>query len=160
MDQLIELLFKQGLRPLSVFPDSTALEEQLSRSDLSTLMVLLFHGEMTMSDLASELGAPLSTVTSIAKRLERKRMITRKASDKDQRSILVTLTEEGKQLAGKGKETLNELFERVQAALTPEEITQFIGLAIKVGKALQQPVASGKTADVAQQKPRKIEIGD
>lgn len=158
MDQLIELLFKQGLRPLSVFPDASALEEQLSSTDLSALMVLQFHNEMTMSDFAGELGAPLSTATSIAKRLQKKGWIARNPSHIDQRSILISLTAEGKQLADKGKETLNAMFERVQKALTPEEITQFVQLMIKVGKALQQS-PSGKPAG-AEQKPRSIQIED
>ncbi|MNR46153.1 hypothetical protein D3C85_1650840 [compost metagenome] len=53
---------------------------------------------------------------------------------------------------------MSDMFDRVQEALTPEEIAQFVQLMIKVGKALQQP-PTGRPAG-AEQKPRSIQIED
>ncbi|UUZ80099.1 MarR family transcriptional regulator [Paenibacillus sp. P26] len=72
MQQLYELFLKSGLRPFAFMSDTLQLEQKLTRSDMSTLLILLFKGDMTMSELASVMGAPLSTMTSIAKRLEQK----------------------------------------------------------------------------------------
>ena len=83
----------------------------------------------------TELGAPLSTVTSLVKRLVRKGLINRAHSDKDQRIILVQLTEEGKELALQARAIMENMFLRVQAALSNDELQQFLTLVVKVGKA-------------------------
>ncbi|GIP31858.1 MarR family winged helix-turn-helix transcriptional regulator [Paenibacillus sp. J2TS4] len=156
MEQLFELFFKTGLRPLSILPDTSHLERQLTRSDAATLQLLMVHGQLTMSELAELLGAPLSTATSISKRLVRKGYLSREKSESDQRIIVNRLTPAGASVAAEMVELMEEAFSRVQSALTPEEIQQFIGLALKVAKSLQQetePVDQNRVPDV-----RSIEI--
>lgn len=138
MQQLFELIFKNGLRPLSMFPDTLHLELQLTSSDFSALLLLKFHEQLTMSQMADFLGAPLSTVTSIAKRLVRKGYIYREKSQQDQRIIVNRLTEDGELIAEEALRTMNRMFKRIERALTAEELQQFIHLSLKVGKALQQ----------------------
>ncbi|MEF3302054.1 MarR family winged helix-turn-helix transcriptional regulator [Paenibacillus sp. GYB003] len=137
MEQLFELFVRNGLRPLSLLEEATELERQMNRSELAALLTIQYREELTMSELAAELGAPLSTVTSLAKRLVRKGWVERNRSADDQRVFLVRLTAEGGELAIRARTTMNRLFERVQAALTAEELQQFLSLAIKVMKALQ-----------------------
>lgn len=138
MKQLFELFFKNGLKPLSLFPDTTHLEQQFTSSDFSALLLLKFHDQLTMSEMAEHLGAPLSTVTSISKRLMRKGYIYREKSLKDQRVIVNRLTEDGEMIAAEVLELMQETFSKVEEALTAEELQQFIHLALKVAKALQQ----------------------
>lgn len=156
MQQLFELIFKNGLRPLSMVPDATHLESQLTSSDFSTLLFLKFHEQLTMSQMADHLGAPLSTVTSIAKRLVRKGYIYREKSQQDQRIIVNRLTEDGERIAEEALEMMNTMFGRVELALTAEELQQFIHLSLKVAKALQHntdPAGPAKSST-----SRKIEI--
>ncbi|MUT67433.1 MarR family transcriptional regulator [Paenibacillus sp. NEAU-GSW1] len=151
MEQILEFFLKSGLKPLSLIPETSGLEREVNRSELSALIVLSFRGEMAMSALASELGAPLSTITSLAKRLVRKGLIERKQSNDDQRVILVTLTDKGNLLAQQARSVVESVITRVQKALSPEELNQFVTLALKVGKALQQ-----KNVESAINKERKF----
>jgi len=158
MEQLLEFLFKSGLRPLSILFETDHLERKVTRSELAALLMLHFHGEMAMSALAAELGAPLSTMTSLVKRLVRKGLVERNRSEMDQRVILVRLTEEGEELALQAKATMEKGFSRVQAALSADELQQLISLAVKVIKTLQQKDSpeTGKP----NQALRKIPIDD
>ncbi|HEX7057337.1 MAG TPA: MarR family transcriptional regulator [Bacilli bacterium] len=142
INQLIDLFSQNGLRPLSMFPEIADVESKVTRSEFAALAILHLRGEMAMTELASALGAPLSTMTSLTKRLERKGLISRSQSNKDQRMILVKLSAEGAQLAAHGWSILQSAFSRVQSALTPEELNQFVKLAFKIAKAMQ----AGKTA--------------
>ncbi|NTU33002.1 MarR family transcriptional regulator [Brevibacillus sp. HB1.1] len=147
MQQLYDLFLKTGLRPFAFMSDTMQLEEKLTRSDLSTLLILLFRGDLTMSELAQEMGAPLSSMTSIAKRLERKGYIARATSVEDQRVKLVTLTQPGKQLAKESEQMMLAMLGRLQEAFTPEEMEQFTTLLLKAAKVFQEggPVKSRET---------------
>lgn len=158
MEHILELFLKNGLRPLSMLPEIAGLERVVNRAEIAVLLMLRFRGEMTMSELAAELGAPLSTMTSLAQRLVRKGLIDRRQSGKDQRIILVELTEEGLQMVSQVWETLEKVFARVQAALSADELDQFLALAVKIGKAMQGQ-EEGKTA-APSSKIRSIPIDD
>ncbi|HET7657035.1 MAG TPA: MarR family transcriptional regulator [Bacillales bacterium] len=138
MKQLFELFLKSGLRPLSLFPEVSKLEELVNRSELASLLILDLYDEMTMSELADQLGFPLSTVTSLSKRLVRKGYVIRNHSNKDKRIILIRLTEKGQKIAIQAKEMIENLLACVYEALSDEELNQFIHLALKVVKALQE----------------------
>ena len=142
MQQLFDLFIKTGLRPLAYYKETEQLEKQYTHSDLTTVLILSFRGEQPMSLLAQELGAPLSSMTSIAKRLERKGIIARKTSPQDQRVTLVTLTKAGERLAEQSKQIIQRLLLRIEEALTPEELEQFIQLSVKIGRVLQEPASN------------------
>jgi DNA-binding MarR family transcriptional regulator len=151
MQQLYDLFLKTGLRPFDYFTDTAQLEKEFTRSDLATILTLLFRGQQPMSALATELGAPLSSMTSIAKRLERKGMIKRMTSPQDQRIILVSLSEEGQWKAEQAKHTMEQMLDRVQQALTAEELEQFIQLMLKIARAF-------KSKDATERQERKSDI--
>ena len=68
LDQMLELFLQNGLRPLSFLSETAELDREVNRSELTALLVLQFRGQLTMSALASHLGVPLSTTTSLVKR--------------------------------------------------------------------------------------------
>lgn len=138
MEQLFELLLKGGLQPLKLLPEISELEKEVNRSEVAALLMLHFYHEMTMSELAEKLGVPLSTMTSLSKRLERKRLIERYRSVKDKRMILIRLSDSGKQLADRAGKMVKKIFDRIQAALSPEELNQFMVLALKIIGALRE----------------------
>ncbi|MNV85396.1 transcriptional repressor MprA [compost metagenome] len=113
---------------------------------------------MTTSELAASLGVPLSTMTSLSKRLTTKKLFRRLQSEQDQRIILLRLTEEGTELAQAARALLNQSLSRIGEALTQDELQQLIRLVLKAAKALQTADGNGHTA----QKPalRQIEIGE
>ncbi|WP_258394444.1 MarR family winged helix-turn-helix transcriptional regulator [Paenibacillus sp. MDMC362] len=137
IQHLYDLFLKTGLRPFAFMTDTLQLEQKVTRSDMSTLLILLLRGDLTMSQLASEMGAPLSSMTSIAKRLERKGLIARATSAQDQRVKLVTLTQEGLQLAKEWEQIMMAMLSRLETAFTPEEMEQFTTLLFKAARVFQ-----------------------
>ncbi|WP_199617612.1 MarR family winged helix-turn-helix transcriptional regulator [Paenibacillus alkalitolerans] len=156
MQELYDLFLKTGLRPFAFMSDTLHLEQNVTRSDLSTLLILLFRGDLPMSELAAEMGAPLSSMTSIAKRLERKGYIARAASVQDQRVKLVTLTQEGRQLAKQCEQIIMAMLSRLEAAFTPEEMEQFTTLLFKAARVFQDGGAI--TLKETKSRPMKIKI--
>jgi DNA-binding MarR family transcriptional regulator len=159
IEQMLELFLHNGLRPLSFLSETAELDRKVNRSELTALLALHFRGQFTMSALASQLGVPLSTTTSLVQRLVRKGLVDRTPSARDQRIMHVELTEEGRQMAQQARAIMETMLARVQTALSPEELEQFLTLAVKVGKALQlgpeQPASGRKTTVL-----RKITIDD
>lgn len=68
----------------------------LARQEVRVLLSVGEAGSATMGQLARELAAPLSSLTSIADRLVAKGMIRRHRSDSDRRVVLLELTRHGR----------------------------------------------------------------
>ncbi|CAH0119408.1 hypothetical protein PAE9249_01909 [Paenibacillus sp. CECT 9249] len=160
MERILEFYVKTGLRPLSLLPETAEWEQKVNRSELTALILLHLYGEQTMSQLAADLGAPLSTVTSLTKRMARKGLIERVQSDKDQRMILARITEQGEQLAQQARSFMESVIARVESALTKEELQQFMSIAVKIGKALQGDGQGNRTAGRSSGTIRNIRIDD
>ena len=139
MERLLDLVLTGGLRPPLFHPDVLALERQLPRSELLALLLLQRHGERTMSELAEDLGAPLSTASGIGERLARRGLVRRQRRPKDRRVVVVRLTRKGETAAGKLRQQIDELLRRVAGALTEEELAQLLALLAKVSAAFQVP---------------------
>jgi DNA-binding MarR family transcriptional regulator len=76
----------------------------------------LEHGARRMSELASEHGVRLPTMTVHVNRLEREGLVTRHADAADARRVLVRLTRLGRMRLGKARETRTRfLAERLSA---------------------------------------------
>jgi len=97
-----------------VFPDS-----HLSMSQMKVLMLLAVGGERRMSDLAPQLGISLSTLSSLVERLVEADLAQRGEDPRDRRSVLVSLTPEGRALLDRfqelGGEQLRELLSHLSA---------------------------------------------
>jgi DNA-binding MarR family transcriptional regulator len=141
MNQLLDLILTGGLRPPLFHPDVLALERQLPRSEMLALLMLQRHGERTMSELAENLGAPLSTASGIGERLARRGMVHRQRRAEDRRVVVVRLTRKGETAAGKLREQIDGLLRRVAGALTEQEVAQLLALLSKAWAAFQAPPA-------------------
>jgi DNA-binding MarR family transcriptional regulator len=139
MDRLLDLILGGGLRLPLFHPDVLALDRQLPRSEMLALVLLQRRGERTMSELADDLGAPLSTASGIGERLARRGLVHRQRSPEDRRVIVVRLTAKGEALAGKLRRKIDGLLQRVAGALTEEELAQLLTLMTKVWAAFQSP---------------------
>src|SRR5262249_56187156 len=92
VEALFDLILNSGLRPPLFHPDVLALDRELPRSEVLAVLLLQRRGEMTMFELAQDLGAPLSTATGIGTRLGRRRLVTRQPHPPDPRLIPLHLT--------------------------------------------------------------------
>jgi DNA-binding MarR family transcriptional regulator len=108
-DQKIDARLNRLARALQVFigeimdaPMDTAdhplPDIELSPREIKALLLLGDKGELIMTDLATALSAPLSTVTRIIDRLENKQMVERFRSLEDRRIVIVKESEKGKVL--------------------------------------------------------------
>lgn len=70
----------------------------LTVSQNYTVRDLYFKGPRRMSELAAQLGVPLSTMTGIVDQLEAKGLVERLDHPEDRRSLQVRLTPDGKKL--------------------------------------------------------------
>ena len=137
MEHLLEQFLMGSMRLPFFDAGVLELDRDLPKSDLLALMMLQRRGEATMSELAADLGAPLSTATGIGARLEKRKLIERERQSRDRRVILLRLTPAGQELAGRAREQIGSILGRIQAVLTPEEIQQLMGLVQKVIAGLQ-----------------------
>lgn len=158
MERFLELIFGSGLGLSAFSPDLLAIDQKLPKSEIYALFILNRRGQLTMSDLAAELGAPLSTVTGIATRLTKRWLIERERDPNDRRNILLQLTPEGRDLARHVEQQVGQFLARVQSALTPEEINILLELIGKVMRSLAVGPVTGQPG--TEQRPRRIIIED
>lgn len=76
----------------------------------STLIYLLTKGSVLAGTLTKASGLTSGRTANILKNLEKKGLITRTRGDKDQRQVIVSLTENGKSYI---RERLNETFDKI-----------------------------------------------
>ncbi|MEU8611524.1 MarR family transcriptional regulator [Actinoplanes sp. NPDC048791] len=74
-----------------------AAAQTLSTNDITLLRMIVRHGPVRVSDLASWHGVDKSTVTPQVHRLEERGVVTRHSDPGDRRAVLLTATDEGRQ---------------------------------------------------------------
>ena len=87
----------------------------LTYTQYITMMVLWEHKAMTVKALGQALYLDSGTLTPLLKKLEEKGLVTRRRSDKDERNLIVTITESGEAL-------------RERALHIPAEMTKCVNL--------------------------------
>jgi len=120
-----------------VFPDS-----HLSMSQMKVLMLLAVGGERRMSDLAPQLGISLSTLSSLVERLVEADLAQRGEDPRDRRSVLVSLTAEGRALLDRFQELGGEQLRELLSHLSPgelETVNQAIDLLVAAARRLATP---------------------
>ncbi len=76
----------------------------LTYTQYITMMVLWEDGQINVKELGARLYLDSGTLTPVLKRLEQKNLIIRQRDVKDERSLIVSLTDEGRQLREKAVE--------------------------------------------------------
>ncbi len=70
----------------------------LTYTQYITMLVLWEHEEMNVKELGARLYLDSGTLTPLLKKLEAKGLVSRNRSAKDERNVIVTITEQGKAL--------------------------------------------------------------
>lgn len=84
---------------LSSWEHSVVRDKGMTLAQMHTLEILGAHEPLRMKELAQKMGVTTGTLTVQVDRLERMGMVRRKPHHEDRRSILVELTEEGRELS-------------------------------------------------------------
>ncbi len=69
---------------------------QLARSEMAVLAFLADDGALAMSEISSRVGLALSSTTGLIDRLVERRLVERARSERDRRTVRVTLTTRGR----------------------------------------------------------------
>jgi len=110
---------------------------QLNVPDLVALDFIGRKETCIMSDVAQELGSPMSTVTSVVDRLVTSDLVSRERDANDKRSIRLVATKQGRKLLAILGEEQRRSCEVVLAALKPKERDIFVSLMERVASAIE-----------------------
>ena len=102
----------------------------LTYTQYITLLVLWNEKKMSVKELGERLYLESGTMTPVLKKLESKHYIQRSRAPQDERSVIITLTEEG--MALKEKASTVPASMRGCIALTREEAVTLHGLLSKI----------------------------
>jgi DNA-binding MarR family transcriptional regulator len=109
------------------------------------MLVLWQHGEQTVNQIGNRLYLESNTLTPLLKRLEQKALISRRRSAKDERSVLVQLTEAGAQLKAQAQEIPKTIIESFNdSRLTEREVLQFQKTLFKLVEILSERAEQDK----------------
>ena len=101
-----------------------------------TMMVMWEHKELRVKEIGEYLYLDSGTLTSVLKKLEEKGFVTRRRSEKDERELVVTITESGEELRDKAVDIPNQLSSCVD--LEPQKVKELYDLLYEViGKLIK-----------------------
>ena len=112
-------------------------ELDLTYTQYITMMVMWEHRELRVKEIGTRLFLDSGTLTPVLKRLEEKGYVARKRSARDERDLIVTLTDRGEAL----KERAVTIPERLSACveLDPQKAQTLYALLYEVLGKLTQP---------------------
>ena len=107
-------------------------EMDLTYTQYITMIVMWEEKSVTVKELGKRLYLDSGTLTPLLKKMEAKGLLTRKRSFEDERSLIVTITEEGERLMEKA----DGIPEKIQACseLNTEEAAVLRALLLKLLK--------------------------
>jgi MarR family transcriptional regulator, 2-MHQ and catechol-resistance regulon repressor len=105
----------------------------LGRSDFAVLEVLLHKGPQPVNVIGRKVLLTSGSITAAVDRLELRKLLRRKADQKDRRSRIVQLTERGRRLIGRAFQKHAMDMEETMAVLRSGEQVELVRLLKKVG---------------------------
>ena len=101
---------------------STAADLPVTRRALEVLQHLSASGPLTVGEQAEHLGLRRNSVSELLQRLEAKGLVARIRDERDERRVLVWLTDAGRDVVSRvGQVLAPDLIAQVMATLSPEE---------------------------------------
>jgi|APAga8741244001_1050109.scaffolds.fasta_scaffold08949_3 MarR family transcriptional regulator, organic hydroperoxide resistance regulator len=114
---------------------STFTDGNVSGSQLFILDLLVDNGPLKISDLATHLKVTLSAITNLSDKLVKSKHIVRERCDDDRRVVRLVVTQKGKDLVEKLRETQNSRIKELHKGLTEEEIETLISIYNKLSNS-------------------------
>lgn len=104
----------------------------LTYTQYIALMVLWEEGSVSVKTLGERLYLDTGTLTPLLKSMEKKGLVTRRRNEKDERSVTVSLTEEGLALKAKAADVPMKVGRCIP--LPPDEAAELYRLLYKIVK--------------------------
>lgn len=87
-----------------------------------------------VTDLAEKIGVKPSAVTTMIDRLTNNGLVSRRHDDADRRAVLVSITNEGRELINKFEERCHKIVKKYLSYLEPDELEALASIYEKLGK--------------------------
>lgn len=107
------------------------LDMTFTKSEIFTMLVVDRHGEIIMSQVAGYINVPMSTATGIVDRLVKNGYLKRERSEQDRRIVVICLSDKGKEVIDKLKESVMKYIGMINDSLTDEERQLLYNIFIK-----------------------------
>lgn len=144
MENNIINLLLDNLRKIFFPEEWIELDQEISKTELLSLLIVDRHGEVIMSQIADYIHVPLSTATGLVNRLVKDGFLQRERSEEDRRIVSIRLTEKGKNLVNSLKNTLESYLGRINSVLTDEERKILFEVFGKIIELLNREKGSGE----------------
>lgn len=95
---------------------------RLTPGEINVLSNLAEREELQVSELSRQVGTPLTTMTSMLNRLERRDLITRRTPEANRRTVMIGLTAEGRGIAAEARRAVDELEAELTADLSAGQV--------------------------------------
>lgn len=107
------------------------------------LLVLWQHKEQSVSNIGNRLLLESNTLTPLLKRMEQKNLIIRKRSETDERTVVISLTEDGEKMKEKAVTIPRRIAESFQGeSISESEIRTFQNTLTKLVTTLKKKATS------------------
>ena len=123
----------------------------VTRRALEVLQHLSLSGPLTVGEQAEHLGLRRNSVSELLQRLEAKGLVARIRDERDERRVLVWLTDAGRDVVSRvGQVLAPDLIAQVMANLSPEERAAVVrGVELLATADVSMPSAAAGSAQVA-----------
>lgn len=112
-------------------------ESQITTAQVGVLTVIANGSDVTQKSVATALGLNESAVTAMVKRLTRMNLVERRESKTDGRAKILELTEAGRHVTQTTHPPFEEINERIEAALTDQEIQNLADYLTRLTEAFK-----------------------
>jgi len=120
-------------RSVSQIAERSVAEGGLGLSDFAALEALLHKGPLTITEIQAKVLLASGSMTAAVDRLERKGLVTRKATPNDRRAKVLELTSEGRRVVEAAFRRHAAELEAALVTLNGTEKRQLYGLLKKLG---------------------------
>ena len=127
------LVIAKSYRALSLLAERSIANTGLCLTDFAALEALLHKGPLTISQIQEKVLLASGSMTAAVDRLERLRLVVRKASPSDRRARVLELTARGKRLAASSFEKHAKDIEALMSPLSEKEMERLYGSLKKLG---------------------------
>ncbi|MFN8224179.1 MAG: MarR family transcriptional regulator [Gaiellales bacterium] len=114
------LLLVSAHQRMGQLVDRELIEEGVDSADYALLSLIGMRGPVRLTEVAHELGVPLTTASDAARRLEARGQAARRPNPADGRSTLIELTDDGAQAWRAGWPALQRIDARLGELLDDE----------------------------------------
>lgn len=128
------LVLWKAARAVESYAEKSVIDLEIGNSDFAVLEALLHKGPLPVNEIGKKVLLTSGSITVAVDRLERKKLVERRAHGTDRRARIVHLTKEGRKLITRAyTQHAADLERLVAASLTPKERTALIRLVKKIG---------------------------